>query len=75
MRNNDLRTELEYFSEDYDEEREMEPRPEPARAVSPPLRATSLMVRRKRKRVAGSKETAKVEGLRKNHQEGMEVKM
>ncbi|GJW32578.1 hypothetical protein Tco_0052610 [Tanacetum coccineum] len=30
MRNNDLRTKLEYFSEDYDEEREMEPRPEPA---------------------------------------------
>ncbi|GJV04095.1 hypothetical protein Tco_1337664 [Tanacetum coccineum] len=31
MYNNDLRTELEYFSEDYNEEREMEPRPEPAR--------------------------------------------
>nr|GEX50051.1 hypothetical protein [Tanacetum cinerariifolium] len=28
MRNNDLRTELEYFSEDYDEEQEMEPRRE-----------------------------------------------
>nr|GEW96750.1 hypothetical protein [Tanacetum cinerariifolium] len=26
--NEDLRTELEYFNEDYDEEREMEPRPE-----------------------------------------------
>nr|GEX39927.1 putative reverse transcriptase domain, ribonuclease H-like domain protein [Tanacetum cinerariifolium] len=37
MRNNDLRTELEYFSEDYDEEREMEPRPKPARAITPPL--------------------------------------
>nr|GEV02628.1 hypothetical protein [Tanacetum cinerariifolium] len=32
MHNNDLRTELEYFSEDYDEEREMKPRPRPARA-------------------------------------------
>ncbi|GJU17422.1 hypothetical protein Tco_1145388 [Tanacetum coccineum] len=32
MRNNDLRTELEYFSEDYYEERVIEPRPEPARA-------------------------------------------
>ncbi|GJW59382.1 hypothetical protein Tco_0108717 [Tanacetum coccineum] len=31
IRNEDLRTELEYFSEDYDEEREMEPRPEPRR--------------------------------------------
>ncbi|GJU40946.1 reverse transcriptase domain-containing protein [Tanacetum coccineum] len=29
IHNEDLRTELEYFSEDYDEEREMEPRPEP----------------------------------------------
>ncbi|GKB77088.1 hypothetical protein Tco_0943983 [Tanacetum coccineum] len=41
MRNNDLRTELEYFSEDYDEEREMEPRPEPTRAATPPLRVAS----------------------------------
>ncbi|GKG43986.1 hypothetical protein Tco_0483079, partial [Tanacetum coccineum] len=37
MRNNDIRTELEYFSEDYYEEREMEPRPEPTRAATPPL--------------------------------------
>ncbi|GKB48590.1 hypothetical protein Tco_0899343 [Tanacetum coccineum] len=42
-----------YFNEDYDEEREMEPRPEPARAVTPPLRATSLRVRRRRERVVG----------------------
>nr|GEX25539.1 reverse transcriptase domain-containing protein [Tanacetum cinerariifolium] len=27
IRNKDLRTELKYFSEEYDEEREMEPRP------------------------------------------------
>ncbi|GJU86142.1 reverse transcriptase domain-containing protein [Tanacetum coccineum] len=45
MRNNDLLTELKYFSEDYNEEREMEPRPEPARAVTPPLRAASPRVR------------------------------
>ncbi|GJR14076.1 hypothetical protein Tco_0796728 [Tanacetum coccineum] len=57
MRNNDLRTELEYFSEDYDEEREMEPRPEPARAVTPPLRAASPRVRRRRERVVGFEET------------------
>ncbi|GJZ16153.1 hypothetical protein Tco_0551830 [Tanacetum coccineum] len=37
MRNNDLRTELEYFGEDYDQEREMEPRPEPNRAATPLL--------------------------------------
>nr|GEY26239.1 hypothetical protein [Tanacetum cinerariifolium] len=57
MRNNDLRTELEYFSEDYDEEREMEPRPGPARAVTPPLRAASPRVRRRRERVVGFEET------------------
>ncbi|GJU95302.1 hypothetical protein Tco_1320058 [Tanacetum coccineum] len=34
IRNEDLRTELEYFSEDYDEEREMEPRPEPHREAT-----------------------------------------
>nr|GEX71741.1 reverse transcriptase domain-containing protein [Tanacetum cinerariifolium] len=32
--NEDLQIELEYFSEDYDEEREMEPRPEPNRKVT-----------------------------------------
>nr|GEU74425.1 reverse transcriptase domain-containing protein [Tanacetum cinerariifolium] len=51
MRNKDLRTELEYFSEDYDKEREMEPRPKPARAVTPPLRAASPKVHRRRERV------------------------
>ncbi|GJX23487.1 hypothetical protein Tco_0227932 [Tanacetum coccineum] len=86
IRNNDLRTELEYFSEDYDEEREMKPRPKPVRAVTPSLRAASPRVRRRRERVvgfeetqnrgkAGSKETTKVEGLQKKHQEGIEVKM
>ncbi|GKE45651.1 hypothetical protein Tco_1472935, partial [Tanacetum coccineum] len=57
MHNNNLRTELEYFSEDYDEEREIKPRPEPARAVTPPLRATSPRVRKKRERVVGFEET------------------
>ncbi|GJT38691.1 reverse transcriptase domain-containing protein [Tanacetum coccineum] len=32
---------IQYFSEDYDEEREMEPRPEPNRAATPPLRKHS----------------------------------
>nr|GEX16186.1 hypothetical protein [Tanacetum cinerariifolium] len=35
--NNNLQTKLEYFSEDYDEETEMEPRPGLARAVTPLL--------------------------------------
>ncbi|GJS25399.1 reverse transcriptase domain-containing protein [Tanacetum coccineum] len=38
IHNKDLRTELEYFSEDYDEEREMEPRPEPHKETTPTLR-------------------------------------
>ncbi|GKG42879.1 hypothetical protein Tco_0479563, partial [Tanacetum coccineum] len=41
MRNEDLQTRLEYFSEDYDEEREMEPRPEPIRETTPPLQPRS----------------------------------
>ncbi|GJT86547.1 hypothetical protein Tco_1068264 [Tanacetum coccineum] len=57
MRNNDLQTELEYFSEDYDEEREMKPRLEPIRATTPPLRAASPRVRRRRERVVGFEET------------------
>ncbi|GJU98935.1 hypothetical protein Tco_1328206 [Tanacetum coccineum] len=57
MRNNDLRTELEYVSEDYDEEKEMKQRPEPVRAVNPPLRAASLRVRRRRERGVGFEET------------------
>ncbi|GKF58168.1 hypothetical protein Tco_0171705, partial [Tanacetum coccineum] len=57
MRNNNLRTEFKYFNEDYDEEREMEPRPEPVKAATPPLRAASPRVRRKRERVVGFKET------------------
>ncbi|GJQ98656.1 reverse transcriptase domain-containing protein [Tanacetum coccineum] len=38
IRNDDLRAELEYFSKDYDEEREMEPRHEPNREATPTLR-------------------------------------
>ncbi|GJW01027.1 reverse transcriptase domain-containing protein [Tanacetum coccineum] len=43
QRNEYLRTELEYFSEDYNEEREMEPRPERTREATPPLRTRSHM--------------------------------
>ncbi|GJW40272.1 hypothetical protein Tco_0066117 [Tanacetum coccineum] len=57
MCNNDLRTELEYFSEDYNEEREIEPRPEPTRAVTPSLQVASPRVRRRRERVVGFEET------------------
>ncbi|GKC33032.1 hypothetical protein Tco_1040326, partial [Tanacetum coccineum] len=55
MHNNDLRTELEYFSKDYNEEREMEPRPEPTRAATPPLRVASPRIRRQGERTVGFK--------------------
>ncbi|GJR40955.1 reverse transcriptase domain-containing protein [Tanacetum coccineum] len=44
-------------SEDYDEEREIELRLEPARAVTPPLRAASPKVRKRREIVVGFEET------------------
>ncbi|GJX57698.1 hypothetical protein Tco_0287595 [Tanacetum coccineum] len=50
MRNNDLRTELEYFSEDYDEEREMEQIPEPTRAATLPLQVASPRICRRGER-------------------------
>ncbi|GJS18541.1 hypothetical protein Tco_0413013 [Tanacetum coccineum] len=40
-------------SEDYDEEREMEPRPEPTRAATPPLRITSPRNLRRMERTVG----------------------
>nr|GEY18513.1 putative reverse transcriptase domain-containing protein [Tanacetum cinerariifolium] len=45
----DLQTKIEYFSEDCDKEREMEPRPEPTRAATLPLRVASLRIRRRGK--------------------------
>ncbi|GKE47403.1 hypothetical protein Tco_1478661 [Tanacetum coccineum] len=65
IRNKDLLTELEYFSEDYDEEREMEPRPEPNREATPTLRPRSHVVRRQRERVVGFEEAPNKEGSRR----------
>ncbi|GJX75585.1 hypothetical protein Tco_0322396 [Tanacetum coccineum] len=45
IRNGDLRIELEYFSEEYDEERKTEPRPTRARETTPVLRTKSLRIR------------------------------
>ncbi|GJZ18204.1 hypothetical protein Tco_0554327 [Tanacetum coccineum] len=64
IRNEDLRTELEYFNEDYDEEREMEPRPEPNREATPTLRLRSHVVRRQRERIVGFEEAPNREGSR-----------
>ncbi|GJR70125.1 reverse transcriptase domain-containing protein [Tanacetum coccineum] len=65
IRNEDLRSELEYFSEDYDEEREMEPRPEPNWEATLTLRLRSPMVRRQRERVVGFEEAPNREGSRR----------
>ncbi|GJT59613.1 hypothetical protein Tco_1003146 [Tanacetum coccineum] len=64
IRNEDLRTELEYFSKDYDDEREMEPRRERTREVTPPLRARSPKIRRQRERVVGFEKALNREGRR-----------
>ncbi|GKG00919.1 hypothetical protein Tco_0305624, partial [Tanacetum coccineum] len=50
----DLRTELEYFNEDYDKELEIEPRPEPTRAATPPLRIVSPRIRGRGERTVGN---------------------
>ncbi|GJS95539.1 hypothetical protein Tco_0802507 [Tanacetum coccineum] len=65
IRNEDLQTELEYFSEDYDEEREMEPRPEPHREATPTLWPRSPVVHRQRERVMGFEEAPNREGSRR----------
>ncbi|GJU75009.1 hypothetical protein Tco_1266414 [Tanacetum coccineum] len=50
--------------EDYDEEREMEPRPGPTRETTPPLRLRSPGVRRQRERVVEFEEAPNREGSR-----------
>ncbi|GJW19126.1 hypothetical protein Tco_0026562 [Tanacetum coccineum] len=64
IRNEDLRTEQEYFSEDYDEEREMEPRLGRTKEATPSLQTRSLEVRRQRERVVGFEEAPNREGSR-----------
>ncbi|GJZ44030.1 hypothetical protein Tco_0591285 [Tanacetum coccineum] len=63
--NEDFRTELEYFSEDYNEEREMKPRPEPRREATLTLQLRSPGVRRQRERVMGFKDAPNREGNRR----------
>nr|GEV45257.1 reverse transcriptase domain-containing protein [Tanacetum cinerariifolium] len=50
IRNEHLRTELEYFNEEYDKEREMEPRPIRARETTHVLCTRSSRARRQRER-------------------------
>ncbi|GJX40212.1 hypothetical protein Tco_0255202 [Tanacetum coccineum] len=63
--NEDLQTGLEYFNEDYDEERKMKPRSEPNREATPTLRLRSHMVRRQRERVVGFEEAPNREGSKR----------
>ncbi|GJV81943.1 hypothetical protein Tco_1517813 [Tanacetum coccineum] len=51
--------------EDYNEEREIEPRPEPNYEATPTLRPRSPVVRRKQERVVGFKEAPNREGSRR----------
>ncbi|GKE42221.1 hypothetical protein Tco_1469505, partial [Tanacetum coccineum] len=70
-RNEDLRTELEYMSEEYDEEREMEPRPTRAREAIPMSQGASSRVRRQRGRVVEIEDAPDREGSRvKRNNEG-----
>ncbi|GKA72448.1 hypothetical protein Tco_0778664 [Tanacetum coccineum] len=64
IRNEDLRTKLEYFSKDYDEEREMEPRPRPTKETTPPLRLRSPGVHGQQERVIEFEEAPNREGSR-----------
>ncbi|GJU34403.1 hypothetical protein Tco_1182757 [Tanacetum coccineum] len=65
IHNKDLRTELEYFSEDYDEEREMKPRLESRREATPTLWLRSPVVRRQGERVMRFEEAPNKEGNRR----------
>ncbi|GJT13269.1 hypothetical protein Tco_0860311 [Tanacetum coccineum] len=64
IHNEDLRTEFEYFSEDYDEEREMKPRPEPNSEATPTLQPRYPMVRMQRERVVEFEEAPNRKGSR-----------
>ncbi|GJV93286.1 hypothetical protein Tco_1541099 [Tanacetum coccineum] len=63
-RNEDLRTELEYFGEEYDKEREMEPRPMRARKATLIPQAASSRVRRQKERVVEFEDDPNREGSR-----------
>ncbi|GKB58835.1 hypothetical protein Tco_0915021 [Tanacetum coccineum] len=62
--NEGIRTELEYFSKEYDEEREIESRPERERETTLVLRMRSLRARRQRERVVEFEEALNREGGR-----------
>ncbi|GJS91944.1 hypothetical protein Tco_0774580 [Tanacetum coccineum] len=63
-RNKDVRTELDYYSEEYNEEREMEPRPVRVREATHVLRTRSPRARRHRGRVVEFEEAPNRDGSR-----------
>ncbi|GJV12294.1 hypothetical protein Tco_1353835 [Tanacetum coccineum] len=68
MRNEDLYAGLEYFSEEYDEEREMEPRPTRVREAIPIPQAASSWVRRQREKVIEIEDAPNKEGSKATHE-------
>nr|GEY55723.1 reverse transcriptase domain-containing protein [Tanacetum cinerariifolium] len=62
VRNEDLRTKFDYYSEEYDEEREMEPRPTRVREATLALRTGSPPVRKHRGRVVEFEEAPNRDG-------------
>ncbi|GJZ64154.1 hypothetical protein Tco_0620575 [Tanacetum coccineum] len=64
IRNKDFSTELEYFIEEYDEEREMEPRPVRVKETTLVLRTRSPRARRQKKRVVEFEDTLNRDGSR-----------
>ncbi|GKG33669.1 hypothetical protein Tco_0433828, partial [Tanacetum coccineum] len=64
IRNKDLRTELEYFSEDYDEDREMEPRPVCIKETTPVLLTRSSRARRQREMAIDFKDVPNCNSLK-----------
>ncbi|GKA63269.1 hypothetical protein Tco_0762875 [Tanacetum coccineum] len=64
MCNKDLHTKLEYFSEEYDKEREMEPRPVRVRETTPICHTESSRVQRQKKRVVEFEDAPNRDGIR-----------
>nr|GEU94093.1 DNA-directed DNA polymerase [Tanacetum cinerariifolium] len=64
IHNEDLCTELEYFSKDYDDEREMEPRLIRIRKTTSVLRTRSLKTRRQKERMVDFKDVPNRDGGR-----------
>ncbi|GKC86756.1 zinc finger, CCHC-type containing protein [Tanacetum coccineum] len=71
--NEDLRTELEYFSEEYDEEREMEPRPVRNKETTPVLCMRYPRARRQREKMVNFEDIPNRDGGRveRNSKDGM----